>query len=134
MGSEAAPLLESREDEQVSIHRNKRASFAGSVFNLSCTIVGAGIMSLPAALKVLGVVPGIILIIGAGVLTECSIDLLIRFSDEGSVFSYGDAMESAFGRVGKKMCSQAQLQVGLITQAFWKGGLGNIGGLEDRSC
>ena len=38
------------------------ASFHGSVFNLSCAVVGSGIMSLPATLKVLGLFPGVALI------------------------------------------------------------------------
>ncbi|KAE8021865.1 hypothetical protein FH972_007715 [Carpinus fangiana] len=38
-------------------------SFDGSVFNLSCAVVGSGIMSLPTtALKALGFVPGVALI------------------------------------------------------------------------
>lgn len=88
-------------DEKVPLLGHKRASFGSSVFNLSCTIVGAGIMSLPAAMKVLGVVPGVILIIVGGFLTQASIEFLLRFSDASCSFSYCSVMEDAFGRVGK---------------------------------
>ncbi|GAB4832469.1 hypothetical protein Ancab_006491 [Ancistrocladus abbreviatus] len=98
---ETVPFLVRRQDEEVGVDRIKRASFAGSVFNLSCTIVGSGIMSLPAAVKVLGVIPGVLLIIIAGFLAEVSIELLIRFSNEAAALSYADVMESAFGRVGR---------------------------------
>ncbi|KNA20471.1 hypothetical protein SOVF_051820 [Spinacia oleracea] len=86
-------------DEKVPLLGHKRASFGSSVFNLSCTIVGAGIMSLPAAMKVLGVVPGVILIIVGGFLTQASIEFLLRFSDASCSFSYCSVMEDAFGRV-----------------------------------
>jgi amino acid permease len=39
------------------------ASFTGAVFNLSTTIVGAGIMVLPATMKVIGLVPGLVMIV-----------------------------------------------------------------------
>ncbi|PON58047.1 Amino acid transporter, transmembrane domain containing protein [Parasponia andersonii] len=46
-------------------------------------------MSLPATLNVLGLVPGVALIIVAALLTEASIEMLVRFSKPGSVFSKG---------------------------------------------
>ncbi|PON82134.1 Amino acid transporter, transmembrane domain containing protein [Trema orientale] len=79
----------------------KGASFHGSVFNLSGSVIGSGIMSLPATLNVLGLVPGVALIIVAALLTEASIEMLVRFSKPGSVFSYGDLMADAFGKIGK---------------------------------
>jgi solute carrier family 38 (sodium-coupled neutral amino acid transporter), member 2 len=66
------------------------ASFAGAVFNLSTTIVGAGIMALPATMKVL-----------AALLTEASIELLVRFSRAGGATSYGAVMGDAFGKLGR---------------------------------
>ncbi|KAL2896060.1 Amino acid transporter AVT6B [Bienertia sinuspersici] len=88
-------------DEKVPLLGQNRASFGSSVFNLSCTIVGAGIMSLPAAIKVLGVIPGALLIIVAGFLTEASIEFLIRFSDASRSVSYCSVMEDAYGKFGK---------------------------------
>nr|CAB3447798.1 unnamed protein product [Digitaria exilis] len=58
------------------------ASFSGAVFNLSTTIVGAGIMALPATMKVLGLVPGLVLIVLAALLTDASIELLVTCSLE----------------------------------------------------
>ncbi|KAF3962113.1 hypothetical protein CMV_013339 [Castanea mollissima] len=63
--------------------------------------VGSGIMSLPATLKVLGLVLGVALIIVAAFLTEASIEMLVRFSKPGAALSYGDLMGDAFGRIGK---------------------------------
>lgn len=77
------------------------ASFMGSVFNLSTTIVGAGIMALPATMKVLGLGLGIAMIVLMAFLTEKSIEFLLRFSRAGKVGSYGGLMGNAFGKYGK---------------------------------
>lgn len=77
------------------------ASFSGAVFNLSTTIVGAGIMSLPATMEVLGLGLGISMIVFVAFLTEASIELLIRFSRAGKTVSYGGVMGDAFGRTGR---------------------------------
>ncbi|CAK9134060.1 unnamed protein product [Ilex paraguariensis] len=89
------------EDHHHVFDKIKGASFTGSVFNLSCTIAGAGIMSLPSTLKLLGVFPGAALIIIAAFLTEASIEMLLRFSKPGMAFSYGDVMGDAFGTFGR---------------------------------
>ena len=77
------------------------ASFGGAVFNLSTTIVGAGIMALPATMKVLGLVPGVLMIIFVALLTETSIDMLIRFSRAGKMVTYGGVVGDAFGDFGR---------------------------------
>ncbi|KAI4320352.1 hypothetical protein MLD38_033846 [Melastoma candidum] len=61
------------------------ASFMGAVFNLSTTIVGAGIMALPATMKVLGLGLGIAMIVFMAFLTEKSIEFLVRFSRVGKI-------------------------------------------------
>ncbi|KAF3443977.1 hypothetical protein FNV43_RR13667 [Rhamnella rubrinervis] len=97
------PLLPTEEDEESEtvFSRPRVASFHGSVFNLSCTVIGSGIMSLPATLDVLGLVPGVALIIIAAFLTETAIEMLLRFSKPCSAFSYSDLMGDAFGTTGK---------------------------------
>lgn len=101
---ERAPLLPKttpHEEDEARTEKYRGASFYGSVFNLTCTIVGSGIMSLPATLKVLGLIPGIVLIMLVAFVIEASIELLLRFSKAGSAVSYGDVMAHAFGKVGK---------------------------------
>jgi len=77
------------------------ASFSGAVFNLSTTIVGAGIMALPATLKQLGLIPGLILIALGAILTEFSIDVILRFSKASKSSSYAGLAGDAFGGVGR---------------------------------
>ncbi|KVI02606.1 Amino acid transporter, transmembrane [Cynara cardunculus var. scolymus] len=95
------PLLPTKKEEDGGLEEFDGASFTGAVFNLSTTIVGAGIMALPATMKVLGLIPGIALIIIMAFLTESSIDLLIRFSRARKSVSYGGLMEDEFGKVGR---------------------------------
>ncbi|KAI7725433.1 hypothetical protein M8C21_001031 [Ambrosia artemisiifolia] len=98
---EKSPLLPTKKGEEAGFEEFDGASFTGAVFNLSTTIVGAGIMALPATMKVLGLIPGIALIVFMAFLTNASIDLLIRFSRAGKSVSYGGAMDDAFGSIGR---------------------------------
>nr|XP_043616542.1 amino acid transporter AVT6A-like [Erigeron canadensis] len=98
---EKTPLLPTQKGEDAGFDEFNGASFTGAVFNLSTTIVGAGIMALPATMKVLGLIPGIALIIFMAFLTNASIDLLLRFSRAGKSVSYGGAMDDAFGSIGR---------------------------------
>ncbi|XP_072964018.1 amino acid transporter AVT6E [Typha angustifolia] len=79
----------------------------GAVFNLATSIIGAGIMALPATMKVLGLVVGFVSIILMGVLSEISIELLVRFSALCKSSSYGDVVQSALGwpfRIVSEIC------------------------------
>lgn len=100
---ENVPLLPTKHEVDGGFDEFNGASFSGAVFNLSTTIVGAGIMALPATMKVLGLVPGIALIIFFAFLTEASIDMLIRFSRAGKTISYAGVMGDAFGKIGKML-------------------------------
>ncbi|KAE8057006.1 hypothetical protein FH972_013728 [Carpinus fangiana] len=79
------------------------ASYSGAVFNLSSTIVGAGIMALPAAVKQLGLMPGLIMIVLGAVLTESSIDMILRFSRASKSASYSGVVGDAFGGAGRTL-------------------------------
>lgn len=70
----------------------------GAVFNLTTTIIGAGIMALPATMKVLGLILGVILIILMGILSEFSIEMLIRFTVKCKASSYGEVVQAALGK------------------------------------
>ena len=76
------------------------ASVSGAVFNIATSIIGAGIMSIPATLKVLGIIPAFVLIVIVGFLVEISVDFLMRFTHSGESITYAGVMNEAFGRVG----------------------------------
>ena len=98
---EKAPLLPKKHEEGADFDEFNGATFSGAVFNLSTTIIGAGIMALPATMKVLGLILGVLLIIFVAFLTEASIDMMLRFSKAGKSVSYGGLMKDAFGKYGK---------------------------------
>ncbi|KAK9048375.1 hypothetical protein SSX86_031409 [Deinandra increscens subsp. villosa] len=79
------------------------ASMSGAVMNLSTTIIGAGIMALPATMKVLGLGLGIAVIVVVAVLSEATVRILLKYSKAGGADSYGGLMGDAFGDLGKKM-------------------------------
>ena len=101
---ENAPLIpKAQESDSAGFDEFNGASFSGAGFNLSTTIVGAGIMGLPACVKKLGMVPGLLAIILTGFLTEKSIEFMIRISRAGNLSSYGSLMGDAFGKYGKAL-------------------------------
>ncbi|XP_015072068.1 amino acid transporter AVT6A-like [Solanum pennellii] len=99
-----APLLPQKDDAFSHSEAGfDGASFSGAVFNLSTTIVGAGIMALPATLKQLGAIPGLIVIILAAILTEKSIEMLLRFTRASKCASYSGLAGDAFGGFGRTL-------------------------------
>lgn len=78
----------------------KRASLSGAVFNVSTSIIGAGIMSIPATLKVLGVIPAFVLILVIALMADVSVEFLMRFTSSGLTTTYAGVMSESFGRVG----------------------------------
>lgn len=93
--NENSPLLHNPQEETAG------GSFSGAVFNLSTTIIGAGIMALPATMKVLGLGVGIGMIVLVAVLTEAAVEMLLRFSRAGNAASFGGVMGDAFGTGGR---------------------------------
>ncbi|XP_027358382.1 amino acid transporter AVT6B-like [Abrus precatorius] len=101
---ENAPLIPKTQDTDAEGFNDfNGASFSGAVFNLSTTIIGAGIMGLPACVQKLGMVPGLLSIILTALLTEKSIEFMIKISRAGSLCSYGSLMGDAFGKYGKAL-------------------------------
>lgn len=76
----------------------KGSGVPGAVFNLTTSIIGAGIMALPAAMGVLGLGLGLLLIVVIGVLSEISVELLVRFAVHCKAMSYGEVVQFALGR------------------------------------
>ncbi|KAJ9674157.1 hypothetical protein PVL29_023608 [Vitis rotundifolia] len=100
--SPRSPLLPQKYDDADSFEVGfSGASFSGAVFNLSTTVVGAGIMALPATIKQLGMIPGLIMILLGALLTESSIEMILRFSRASKSFSYSGVVGDAFGGVGR---------------------------------
>nr|XP_043617397.1 amino acid transporter AVT6C-like [Erigeron canadensis] len=73
----------------------------GAVFNVSTSMIGAGIMSIPATLKVLGIIPGFVVIMIMAFLVEVTVEFLLRYTNyTGEASTYGGVMAESFGKVG----------------------------------
>ncbi|CAL9224318.1 unnamed protein product [Arabidopsis halleri] len=107
--TDSAPLLQESSSESDGGGEFNGASFSGAVFNLATTIIGAGIMALPATMKILGLIPGIAIIVLMAFLTDASIEFLLRFSNIGNQRSYGGVMDDSFGK-----CGRILLQVSIL--------------------
>nr|CAB3494646.1 unnamed protein product [Digitaria exilis] len=95
------PLLLTVSESSSSLKRkdgSAEPSVSGAVFNVSTSIVGAGIMSIPAAMRVLGVIP-CVLIAAVAALANSSVEFLLRYT-RCSGGSYAGVMGDAFGRAG----------------------------------
>ncbi|KAL5574529.1 hypothetical protein UlMin_016228 [Ulmus minor] len=77
---------------------NHGSGISGAVFNLTTSIIGAGIMALPATMKVLGLILGFVLIILIGIISEISVELWVRFSVFCKASSYGEVVQYALGK------------------------------------
>ncbi|KAH7841472.1 hypothetical protein Vadar_030269 [Vaccinium darrowii] len=75
-------------------------SISGAVFNVSTSMVGAGIMSIPATFKVLGIIPGLILILIVALSVEVTVEFLLRYTNSGKAVTYGGLMAESFGKFG----------------------------------
>lgn len=105
-----APLLPERWPPPAE--KTGGASVSGAVFNLSTSIIGAGIMSLPAAMKVLGVGPALLLIAAVAYLSDVSAEALVRYTVRGTPCTYAGVMAESFGRAGSTVL---QLCIALTT-------------------
>lgn len=74
-----------------------------AVFNLATTIIGAGIMALPAAMRVLGVPLGLFAIVLMGLLSEVSIEMLVHSLTLTKRWSFGDLVGEAMGWAGRAL-------------------------------
>lgn len=97
--SDDFPLL-SRENSGIT-EEGSGSGIPSAVFNLATSVIGAGIMALPATMKVLGLPLCFAVIILMGVLSEISIELLVKFSVRLKSSNYGETVESVCGHSGR---------------------------------
>ncbi|CAI0428333.1 unnamed protein product [Linum tenue] len=105
-----APLLGEQEKER---RRRRQGSVTGAVFNVSTSMIGAGIMSIPATLKVLGVVPAFLMIVAVAWLADVSVEFLVRYTHSGEATTYAGVMREGFGGFGS-----AAVQICIIVTNF----------------
>lgn len=92
------PLLSEVESSENQITNG--ASISGAVLNISTTMIGAGIMSLPATIKVLGIIPGFIVLLGVAFFVEITVEFMLRFTQSGQANTYAGLVGESFGTLG----------------------------------
>ena len=96
------------------------------MFNISTSIIGAEILVLPAIMKVLGLGLGIGMIVFVAILTEGSLEMLLRFSRMGNSHSYGEVVRDAFGHAGRLLLQICILVNNVGTLIVYMINIGNI--------
>jgi amino acid permease len=76
----------------------RRSNLVVATFNLTATIVGGGVLSLPLAFAKCGVILGTLLMIIAALLTERTLYLLCLCARHTGANTYGEVGEAAFGK------------------------------------
>lgn len=99
-----APLLPSKDPNP----NPQNGSISGAVFNISTTMVGAGIMSIPATMKVLGIIPGFVVIVLVALITDVTVEFMLRCTSSGKYSTtYATMVGESFGSIGSlavKIC------------------------------
>jgi amino acid permease len=90
-----------RHDYEEEKERDGTASFPSSLFNLLNTILGGGILALPQAFSMSGLLVGVIFTFFVGILSAISSTMLVEVSDKlGDIRSYKDLANRTFGTFG----------------------------------
>lgn len=80
--------------------KEEGASLASAVFNIATTMIGAGIMSIPATFKVFSVIPALIVILIVALMGDITGEFILRYTHSGKSTTYAGLMAESFGRVG----------------------------------
>ncbi|XP_057537905.1 amino acid transporter AVT6C-like isoform X1 [Amaranthus tricolor] len=106
------PLLQGIKSPLDATER-KGASLASAIFNISTTMIGAGIMSIPATFKVLGIFPALIIILVIALIGDITGEFMLRYTHSGRSTTYGGLMGESFGKLGS-----LALQICIIITSF----------------
>lgn len=93
-------------DEPEHVHHGAdlaTADVGSAVFNLATTIIGAGIMALPATMRVLGVPLGLLAIVLMGLVSELSIEMLVHNLALSKLWTFGDLVAESMGWAGRAL-------------------------------
>ncbi|GAA0160810.1 amino acid transporter [Lithospermum erythrorhizon] len=97
------PLLPEVHHQERVVYDDRRSgggSISGAIFNVSTGMVGAGIMSIPATFKVLGIVPSFVVILVIAFFVEVTVDFLLKYTHFGESHTYAGLMNESFGKFG----------------------------------
>eukprot|EP00833_Pecoramyces_ruminatium_P009652 jgi/Orpsp1_1/1183684/evm.model.c7180000086268.1 len=85
---------------QDSILNGEKSSIFGSTFNFTNSIIGAGVIGMPLAMKEAGLVSGIILLVLLTLLVDWTVGVLIKDSKLSGQKTYQGLMYFCYGKFG----------------------------------
>eukprot|EP00980_Cylindrotheca_fusiformis_P016126 scaffold4790_cov98-Cylindrotheca_fusiformis.AAC.10 len=80
---------------------SRQSSAVAATFNLTATILGGGVLSLPLAFEKCGIVLGSLLMVTSLIITERSLNLLCICARISGATTYGEVGKAAFGTRGE---------------------------------
>ncbi|CAD6969154.1 unnamed protein product, partial [Tilletia controversa] len=86
----------------------RSAGVLDSTWNMANSILGAGVVGLPLAMRESGFVAGLVLLVGLALLTDWTIRLIVLNAKLSGAPTYIEIMERCFGRTGKAAVSVMQ--------------------------
>ncbi|KAK0537848.1 hypothetical protein OC835_001619 [Tilletia horrida] len=86
----------------------RSAGVLDSTWNMANSILGAGVVGLPLAMRESGFVAGLILLVGLALLTDWTIRLIVLNAKLSGAPTYIEIMERCFGHTGKAAVSVMQ--------------------------
>lgn len=81
--------------------KRRKSTIVAATFNLTATILGGGVLSLPLAFEKCGVVLGSLLMVVSMIITERSLFLLCICARISGATTYGEVGKAAFGTKGE---------------------------------
>lgn len=99
-----APLLKGDSENSSEDPNPQNGSISGAVFNISTTMVGAGIMSIPATMKVLGIIPGFVVIVLVALVTDVTVEFMLRCTRSATYATMVGRSFGSFGSLAVKIC------------------------------
>ena len=83
----------------------------GASFNTINSIIGSGIIGVPAAIREAGFSVGVVLLVLIGVMSEYTLIILVSTANSVGCSSYQEVMRKAFGKIGYLLAAFEQFVV-----------------------
>lgn len=80
-----------------------------ATLNFTNSILGAGLMGIPYAFRQAGMIPGCLLLVSVGLISDWSVGLMVTSGKRVGARSYQELMRKTFGQPGSLLCALFQV-------------------------
>ena len=99
MDSLEAPLVRKKSWSQRTFGKMEEGSMRATLFTLTTTSMETGCLSLPLALKYVGIIPGVVLIVLAALASLIGMNSISRAAERQKVFEYSGLVAVLLGKI-----------------------------------